>query len=362
MDMGFYTKILKPIAFQIDPEEIHNLALKLGSILGKFWISRTIISALYNYSNKRLETKVLGINFKNPLGLAAGFDKNAKITDILPSVGFGFMEVGSITALKCEGNPKPRLWRLPKDNSIAVYFGLANDGAEAISKKLKNKSFEIPLAISIAKTNDSKIKGDASVEDYYKSYLLTKDIADFIVLNISCPNTGDGCSFENPLLLDKLLKRINNKNKITFLKISSALERKQVDQIIKVVDKYKISGFIISNLNKSKSNLKSSKEELDKVKGGLSGEPVREPSNKLIKYIYKKTKGGYIIIGLGGIFTAEDAYEKIKNGASLVQLITGMIYKGPGVIKEINKGLVRLLEADGYSNISKAVGMNNFVD
>jgi|SRR3989344_2809245 len=358
--MGFYTKVLKPIAFQIDPEKTHDLALKLGSILGKFWISKTIISVLYSYSNKKLESEVLGIHFKNPVGLAAGFDKNAKIADILPSVGFGFMEAGSITAKKCEGNPKPRLWRLPKDNSIAVYSGLANDGAETISKKLKNKSFEIPLAISIAKTNDSKIKGDASVNDYYKSYLLIKNIADFIVLNISCPNTGDGCSFEAFPLLDKLLKKINNKNNIIFLKLSSNLEKKQVDQILKVTAKYKISGFVIGNLNKSKSNLKSSKEELDKIKGGLSGEPVREPSNKLIKYLYKKTKGKYIIIGVGGIFTAEDAYEKIKNGASLVQLITGMIYKGPGVIKEINKGLVKLLNKEGYSNISNAVGKNVF--
>ncbi len=354
--MSFYTKVLKPIAFQIDPEKTHNLALRLGTILGKFWIGRTIISGIYNYSNKKLESKVLGIHFKNPLGLAAGFDKNAKITSILSSVGFGFMEVGSITAEKCQGNPKPRLWRLPKDNSIAVWSGLANNGAEEISNRLKNSKFKIPLAISIAKTNDPKIKGAASVEDYYTSYLLTKDIAKFTVLNISCPNTGDGCSFENPLLLNNLLKKINNKNKIIFLKISSSLERRQVDQIIKIVNKYKVSGFIIGNLSKSKSNLKSSKEELDKVKGGLSGEPVREPSNKLIKYVYKKTKGKYIIIGVGGIFTAEDAYEKIKNGASLVQLITGMIYKGPGVIKEINKGLVRLLEADGYSNISEAIG------
>ena len=354
--MGIYTKILKPIAFAQDPEKVHNKAIKIGNKLGKSPTGKALIKSLYHYENPKLEQNILGINFKNPVGLSAGFDKNAHLTDILPSIGFGFMEVGSITGQPCEGNPKPRLWRLPKDNSIAVYYGLANEGAEAISAKLKDKTFKIPLAASIAKTNNPKIKGNASINDYYKGFSLMKNIANFMVINISCPNTGDGCTFENSQMLDKLLKKINNKNKKVFLKISSTLSTKQVDKILGVAKKYNLHGFVIGNLNKERKNLKSSKEELEKIQGGLSGEPIRKASNKLIKYLYKKTKGKYVIIGVGGIFSAEDAYEKIKLGASLVQLITGMIYKGPALIKEINKGLVQLLEKDGYKNISEAIG------
>jgi dihydroorotate dehydrogenase len=356
--MSIYTKVLKPLAFKRDPEEVHNKAIKLGNTLGKSFISRSLIKSIYSYSNKKLETTVAGIKFKNPVGLAAGFDKNGMLTDILPSIGFGFIEIGSITAKKCDGNPKPRLWRLPKDRSIAVYYGLCNDGVQTISKRLKNKKHKIPLAISIAKTNDPSIKGDDSVNDYNQGFTIMKDLADFIVINVSCPNTGDGCSFEDPKLLDKLLKRINNKDETIFLKVSSGLDKKYMDNIIKVTDKYKITGFIIGNLNKKRKNLKSDKREIEKTKGGFSGVPVQKQSNDLIKYTYKKTKGKYTIIGVGGIFSAEDAYDKIKNGASLVQLITGMIYERPGIIKKINKGLVRLLEKDGYNNISEAIGKN----
>lgn len=354
--MSFYTRILKPIAFRLDPERVHNKAINLGRLLGNFWISRKFISLLYDYENKKLESKVLGIKFRNPVGLAAGFDKNGLITDILPSIGFGFIEIGSVTGEKCEGNKKPRLWRLSKDNSIAVNYGLCNDGAALISKRLKNKKLRIPILISIAKTNDPKIKGDDSVEDYYKCFKLMKDIGNFIVINISCPNTGDGCSFENPKLLDKLLKKIRHERLL--LKVGCGLNKKQVDDVVSVADKYNVKGFIIGNLDKKRDNLRSSKRELEGINGGLSGEPMRKKSSELIKYVYRKTNGKYIIMGVGGVFSAEDAYEKIKNGASLVQLITGMIYKGPGVIKEINKGLVRLLERDGYDNISQAIGVN----
>ena len=354
--MNIYKRFVRPVAFRQDAESVHNKAVKLGSFLGRHWITRKLVSLLYSYENRKLETEVLGIKFRNPIGLAAGFDKNGLLTGILPSLGFGFMEIGSITGERCEGNPRPRLWRLPKDRAIAVNYGLCNDGAEAVARRLQERKHRIPLAVSVAKTNDAGIKGRASVEDYNKGFELVKGIADFVVINISCPNTGDGCSFENPGLLSNLLRRINNKGRIVFLKLSIDVDKKQVDEIIALARKHNICGFIIGNLSKKREGLKSSKEEVEKTRGGLSGDPAREKSNGLIKYVYRKTKGEFIIIGVGGVFTARDAYEKIKSGASLVQVLTGMIYEGPGVVKRINKGLVRLLKRDGYRNIAEAVG------
>ena len=351
-----YEKLAKPIFFKIDPEVTHDLMTNVGAVLGSNFVTRLLTSFFFNYKNKRLNITIKGIEFPNPVGLAAGFDKNGKLTDLMPYVGFGFEEIGSITASPCGGNPRPRLFRLPKDNAIIVNYGLCNDGVEKVVDRIKNKRFRIPVGISIAKTNDSTINGDDSVDDYYKSFYFAKHIGDYITINISCPNTGDGRSFEDPLLLEKLLKKIGKTNKTIFLKLSPDLPRERLDKIIKLSEKYSISGFILTNLTHDRSKLKTSKSELDGKKGGVSGWAVRNKSLDMLKYVYKKTKGKFVIISVGGIFSAEDAYERIKNGASLVQLITGMIYKGPALIKHINTGLVKLLERDGYNNISEAIG------
>lgn len=300
------------------------------------------------------------IKFKNPIGLAAGFDKNAVLTGIIPVIGFGFMEVGSITAEKCLGNPRPRLFRLPKDNSLVVNYGLCNDGAIAIHKRLKGKRFRIPIGISIARTNKA-LNEQESIDDYTKGFKIMQDIGSYITINISCPNTLDKKNFCDPLRLDKLLKELKKykHNKPILLKIKPDLTEKDIDKLLSIVSKYKfINGFIISNLSSKRNllNLKTEKHIVNKTTGGISGFPVKKRSTYLIRYVYKKTKGKYIIIGCGGVFTAEDAYEKIKAGANLIQLVTGMIYNGPGLIKKINKGLVKLLEKDGFNNIQQAVG------
>lgn len=357
--MGPYKSILKPILFKQDPETVHNRFIRMGKLLGKFSITRGIVSLFCKYENPRLNVKIENVFFPNPVGLSAGFDKNAEITDIIGSVGFGFIEVGSITGEPCVGNPKPRLWRLPEDKGLAVYYGLANEGAEAISSKLKIKKLRITTGISIAKTNDPNIKGDESVNDYFKAYSLLKDIGDYVTINISCPNTGDGCSFQESDLLEKLLKKIDKPSKPCFLKISPDLPKSKVDKIISLVLKYKLTGLVISNLKHNHDGLKTPKEILNKTKGGISGPITKKLSDDLISYVYEKTKGNLIIIGVGGIFSAEDAYQKIKNGATLVQLITGMIYEGPTLIKKINKDLIKLLDRDGFNNIQEAVGVNN---
>ena len=357
-----YKNIAKPVFFRVDPEKVHDKMLFLGKLLGTNFITKSITSMFFNYSNKNLEQNILGIKFKNPIGLAAGFDKNAELTKILPSVGFGYAEVGSITGEPCMGNPKPRLWRLKKSAGLVVYYGLKNKGCEKIAKKLKHQEFRIPIGISIAKTNCKKTANKKEgIQDYVKAFSALKDIGNYVTINISCPNAFGGQPFTKAEDLDDLLTEIEKIpcKKPIFLKISPDLSTKELDDIINVCNNHKIDGFICTNLTKDRANKHLKDTDITKV-GGISGRPVKNLSTKLIKYIYQKTKGKYIIIGCGGVVSAEDAYEKIKAGASLIQLITGMIFEGPQIISEINQGLAVLLEKDNYKNISQAVGSFHF--
>ncbi len=356
-----YQLLFKPVFFNFDPESVHDRICGFGEFLGKFRVTRLKVRLLFYYSNKKLEQEILGIKFENPIGLAAGFDKNARLTDILPNVGFGFCEVGSITGDPCEGNPKPRLWRLKKSKGLVVWYGLTNEGSVKIAKRLKGKKFNFPLGTNIAKTNSIKTVSDkAGIEDYVKAFSEFTSIGDYFTINISCPNAYGGQPFTEPGRLDKLLSQIDKipTTKPIFLKLSPDLAKKQLEDILKVVEKHRIDGFICTNLTENRNNKKIVDKGLPEH-GGISGKVVEELSNDAISYIYKKTKGKYLIIGLGGVFSAEDAYKKIKAGASLVQLITGMIFVGPQLISDINMGLVSLLQKDGYSNISQAIGVDN---
>ncbi len=364
-----YTNLLKPVFFMQDPEIVHDHATRMGVFLGSNPVTRTGTKILFSYGNPLLEQTVAGIHFKNPVGLAAGFDKDAELVRILPSIGFGFEEVGSITGEYCEGNPKPRLWRLPKAQSIIVYYGLKNKGAQILASKLRNlrtlrekeKSFQIPIGISAAKTNcPETIPLEAGIADYLKVLRSFHDIGDYYTINISCPNSCGGTDFADPKKLEQLFHAMEKEQlfyKPVFLKLSPDLSITELDAIIAVSLKYNLTGLITSNLIKEKkhAHLPESEKELWK-KGGLSGKPVKPYALQHVRHIYKKTKGKLVVIGCGGIFTAEDAYEYICNGASLVQLITGMIFQGPQVVSEINLGIVRLLKKDGFSNIAEAVG------
>lgn len=335
--------------------------IAVGRLLGATWPTNKLTALLFTYSNKKLEQEILGINFPNPIGLAAGFDKDAYLTDILPSVGFGHAEVGSITGEACKGNPKPRLWRLKKSRSLLVYYGLKNEGCIRIAERLRSKTFAIPIGISVAKTNSKQtVEIEAGIDDYVKAFSKFVDIGSYFTVNISCPNTFGGEPFTDPVKLDRLLKRIDRvpTKKPIFLKISPDLTKKEVDAILSVVARHRVQGFICSNLTKKRNNKKILDTDIP-TKGGLSGKVEEELVNEQIRQIYQKTRGKYAIIGLGGIFSAEDAYKKIKLGASLIQLITGMVFEGPQLISEINQGLVRLLEKDGLDNISQAVGRAN---
>lgn len=354
----FYRFLLKPFFFLLDPEQIHDFMAGSGVILGKFRVTRWFTKLMFGYSNRMLSQEVLGIRFPNPLGLAAGFDKNAQLTRLMPCVGFGFEEVGSITGEPCEGNPKPRLWRLPKSKSLVIYYGLKNDGCVAISKRLSHEKFVFPVGTSVAKTNSpDTCETEAGIDDYVKAFKHFTHIGAYFTVNISCPNAYGGQPFTDVDKLGQLLAELDKvpTHKPVFLKFSPDITAKNLDEILELAGHHRVHGFICTNLTKNRDNPKI----LDKIvpeKGGLSGKVVEGLSNKMIEHVYRKTKGKYVIIGCGGIFTAEDAYKKIRAGATLLQMITGMIFQGPQTISSINLGLVELLKRDGFKNIAEAVG------
>lgn len=369
-----YRLVIRPILFRFNPEDVHDWFVSIGHYLGATTLSRWLTKLCLYYKNSSLQQKILGIKFENPIGLAAGFDKNGQMINIMPSVGFGFTEIGSITARPCTGNPKPRLWRLPKSKSLIVYYGLKNEGVEKVCQRLDIAQPgiaqpTIPLGISIAKTNDEKtVNNDDAIADYFFTYktLINKNIGDYYTINISCPNTFGGEPFTEIEQLEKLLATLHtfNNNKPLFLKMPPDISNKQLDDIIDVAQKYNIAGFVCTNLTKDRTlpNFQNLiKDDLPTNKGGLSGKVLENLANEQISYIYSKIRHlprsqQPVIIGCGGVSSAEDAYAKIKAGASLVQLITGMIFEGPQLISEINQGLVRLLQKDGYKNIGEAIG------
>ncbi len=356
-----YQKSVKPVLFRYDPENVHDRITALSRMTGENPITRGVVKTVMAYSSPLLEQDIKGVHFSNPIGLSAGFDKNALLTDFMPALGFGFMEIGSITGEPCEGNNKPRLQRLPKSKSILVYYGLRNDGANAISARLKNKNFRLPIGTNIAKTNSRAACDDGvGIADYVKAFKAFAEIGSYFTVNISCPNTYGGQPFHDALRLDALFTALDPipTKKPVFVKLSPDLSDDQIDDIIEVAGRHRIDGFICSNLTKNRDNANIKDINLNEA-GGLSGKIVEELSNQLIAKMYQKTDGKYVIIGVGGVFTAEDAYRKIRLGASLVELITGMIYQGPQAIGQINRGLVKLLKRDGFENISEAVGVDN---
>ncbi len=320
------------------------------------------VSAVYKFGHPSLETEVFGIKFKNPVGLAAGFDKDGKILDFLPALGFGHIEMGNITALPSPGNPKPRLFRLPDDSGLINRLGLNNEGANVIAWRLGGKQFQVPVGINIAKTHDPNILGDKAVEDFLYTFKKLYPLFAYTTLNVSCPNTAEGKTFEDPGALKVLLDEINKAKaamahgKPVLVKISPDVNFEQLDKILEVCEARKIDGYILTNTAKFRDNLKTDKTILEKIgKGGISGQPLRQKATELVRHAYKQLKRP-CIIGLGGIDSAETAYERIKAGASLIQIYTGLVYEGPGLVKKINRGLVELLKRDGFTNISQAVG------
>lgn len=351
-----YKFLARPLLFRLSSDYAHELAIKTATSLSKNRLALQATNAFYSYSNPVLKQEIWGLKFNNPVGLAAGFDKNGTMAPLMEKFGFGFLEVGSITAVPSTGNPKPRSFRLPKDFSLINRMGLNNDGAQTISRRVQKLSLNVPLGINIAKTHNPAIIGEAAFLDYKTSFDLVKDFADYITINISCPNTEEGKTFEEPDALDKLLGLLNVSSDSSLppvlIKFSVDLDSQKLAELITVCENHAVSGYVATNTSSGRDHLTTSKKELSEIgRGGLSGKAISKKSTAIIKQIHEHTRGEKTIIGVGGISSGQDAIDKLKAGADLLQVYTGLVFEGPGLVKKINKELVEYLENNGLDHI-----------
>ncbi|HEX8965728.1 MAG TPA: quinone-dependent dihydroorotate dehydrogenase [Patescibacteria group bacterium] len=357
-----YRYICKPLFFLFNPQFIHTQMTLFGEILGESTFVKRVINYTFNCKSPMLSQKIQEIDFLKPVGLAAGFDYEAKLTNILYTLGFGFQSIGTITNNAYKGNTPPMLGRLPKSKSLMVNKGFKNMGVKKITQKLKNKIFTIPLGISIGRTNSPKLNLQESIEDIisaFKTIEKNKIKNAYYELNISCPNLYGNVDFYNPKNLDKLLFKIDSLKikKPIFIKMPISKTNEEIEAMLSIIVKHCPKGVIIGNLQSKRDTTALVQEEVKQFPiGSFSGKPCEERSNQLIELAYKHYGKQLTIVGCGGIFSAQDAYKKIKLGASVVQLITGMIFQGPQLIAEINSELINLLKKDGFSNISQAIG------
>ncbi|MFV1883546.1 MAG: quinone-dependent dihydroorotate dehydrogenase [Balneola sp.] len=342
----FYKSLFKPILFRKDAESAHESAVSFSAKTSSSSFLKTSAKLFYGFEHPGLRRDFFGLRFPNPIGLAAGFDKNGETPLAMQALGFGFVEVGSITAQPSKGNPKPRAFRLPEDYSLINRMGLNNQGAGAVVKRLSSIKLDIPLGVNIAKTNDANIHGDAAIQDYLFSYELANTVADYITVNISCPNTGEGKTFEDPDALEALLSGLGitkEGRKPTLVKFSVDTDKATLETLVEICERYSIAGYVATNTSSNRSNLNTSKDKLQEIgNGGLSGRAIAKSSTQVVGWLDEMLQGTKPIIGVGGIDSPESAIEKFDAGASLIQIYTGLVYEGPVLIKKIKKELARL--------------------
>ncbi|TVY08270.1 quinone-dependent dihydroorotate dehydrogenase [Paenibacillus cremeus] len=359
-----YKKFAKPVLFNMDPEKAHHLTIDGLHMVGKLPGGRRLLRAMYGVkAYPELATELWGIRFDNPVGLAAGLDKNAKAVPGFSNIGFGFMEVGTVTPKPQAGNELPRLFRLPEDAALINRMGFNNVGIEGMKRNLRNQGQRtIPLAINIGKNKTTP--NEQAENDYRECIQALYGYGDFFVVNISSPNTPDLRNLQHGDDLTRLLAAVKDeirtqhakfagREKPVLVKIAPDLSPEEVEVTVETILRSGVSGIIASNTTISREGLGHPNR---KETGGLSGRPLTTRSTELIHTIYRLTEGKLPIIGSGGIFTAEDAYAKIKAGASLVEVYTALIYEGPELLRQINEGLRKLLKQDGFTHISEAVG------
>lgn len=337
-----YKSFIRPLLFKFDPEEVHHFTFSFLKFIHKFPFVPQFLRSLYVLEDKRLEREVFGLKFKNPVGLAAGFDKDAKLYKELSNLGFGFIEIGTLTPEPQPGNPKKRLFRLKQDKAIINRMGFNNEGVKAAAKRLR-KNQKILIGGNIGK--NKLTPNENAIRDYEICFEELYEVVDYFVVNVSSPNTPNLRELQDKEPLTELLKRLQIKNqqkskpKPILLKIAPDLSDEQLLDIIEIIKTTGISGVIATNTTISRENLTS---ENQKESGGLSGYPLRNRATEVIKFLSEKSGKAFPIIGVGGIHSPEDAIEKLNAGASLVQVYTGFIYEGPGLIKKINRKLMEL--------------------
>ncbi|MBE9004604.1 quinone-dependent dihydroorotate dehydrogenase [Fortiea sp. LEGE XX443] len=372
--MDIYQVALRPLLFNVlktDPEWLHQQTIRSLS-----WLSQTnnapagLVTQSLQQSlclrDRRLEQNLFGLNFPNPLGLAAGFDKDGVAAKIWSNFGFGFAELGTVTFHPQPGNPQPRLFRLPLDQAVLNRMGFNNSGAAAMAARLakqKDLTYTIPIGINLGKSKVTPL--EAAAEDYLNSFRLLKHLGDYFVVNVSSPNTPGLRSLQDATMLSSILdvlQKENNTYKPIFVKIAPDLEWEAIADIIRLAKTYQLAGIIATNTTIRRDGLKTQvidqtgKSPQDEV-GGISGAPLRDRSTEVIKFIWQQTQGQIPIIGVGGIFSPEDAWEKITAGASLIQVYTGWIYEGPMMVRRILAGLLSKLEQNKLNSITEAIGL-----
>lgn len=340
--MVLYKIFIRSLLFLLEPEQAHSITTSLLKLICRIPGGKFIFSFLYAYQNENLEREVFGIKFNNPVGLAAGFDKNADFIDELSSLGFGFIEIGTVTPKGQPGNPQPRLFRLKADEGLINRMGFNNHGVERAVKMLRQKKSNVIVGGNIGKNKVTP--NEEATRDYELCFEALFKHVDYFAVNVSSPNTPNLRELQEKEPLKKLLLRLQERNKAKskpkpiLLKIAPDLTTDQLDDIIEIVEEVKLAGVIATNTTISRDGLRTDPEQINSIgNGGLSGKPVRDRSTQVIRYLHDKAKNPFPIIGVGGINSAEDALEKLEAGASLIQLYTGFIYQGPGLIKSINK-------------------------
>jgi dihydroorotate dehydrogenase len=345
-----YKTLLRPIFFLVNPETIHHWVMGLLKLSGKIPGMRRALKWFFTVKDHRLEKELFGIRFPNPVGIAAGFDKNAEVYEELSSLGFGFVEIGTVTPKAQPGNPKPRLFRLTKDRALINRMGFNNRGLEQAVVQLKKRKSNVIIGGNIGK--NTLTPNAIAYQDYEENFAGLFDFVDYFVVNVSCPNISDLKELQDQEALMEILNRlqlINNskpKRKPILLKISPDLNDKQLDEVIDIVRLTRIDGVVATNTSIKRNLNNYDKNEIEAIgNGGLSGLPVRDRSTEVIRYLANKSDKAFPIIGVGGIFMAQDAIEKLEAGADLVQVYTGFIYEGPCIAKKINKAILKQMKS-----------------
>lgn len=354
----FYKFLAKPLLFQMDPEQAHEFAAgMMGNPLATpFFAANRLLNS---FSSSRLKTDLCGIPLENPVGLAAGFDKNATMFTSLHKLGFGFVEVGTVTGKAQPGNPKPRLFRLPKDEALINRMGFNNHGAEVIAGRLRSGKTHLPLGGNIGKSKVTPL--EEAMDDYAFSFDLLQPLVDYFVVNVSSPNTPNLRKLQEKEPLMELLAHLQERNKKDpkpiLLKIAPDLTENQLEDIVDVVEQVGLPGVIATNTTIERGSLTTSQSRVEEIgAGGLSGKPVRQRATEVISFLRRHLPANVQLVGVGGIFTAEDAYEKIRAGANTVQIYTGFVYGGQNTVFSICRGLDKLLKRDGFASVKDAVG------